>query len=784
MIAIAVYFVLANALLWGRGTHAQEEIQAICQYRLNCGGEKFVDISGRTWLPDDAYVSPSSVVHLNTNRTAPDTNSVQTMSSVILFSTQRYATRVQRSLVYRLPLTYPGMYELNLHFIEFFEAAALPGGRLFDLLVNGDYRSAIDIGSSVGLRQPLVKRFPVEITQDDGEVTVELIGLVRNPVISGLELLGPYDSSSAIFLAPHHNDERFTHAPKTLIPSENEMDQTLLVAGTPSFALKHIATGDFRPSDLQFSGIANTANHVFRIDRKREDATLKDFEQECAEICSSFENCTGFASRILPTAMYCIGLYTTGPPTSTNTITRSWYHTTRSTLEHNYMKMLPQSAITAQNPDSTEFDVVFQGTTRENQHGPHLVFSSFHSRRDRLFAMEHTSPKACFDHCLFLSECVGIVLYVDPDDVANKCCVGVSDVGVHRGAETVLGSLSFARLGRSVHDKTMLRNTTVHAATETSPSVATEKTSSTGDNDTDTNSSGAGSSADRISGAIIALGCGLILSVCITCWAIFRVKFKDRHSLISNRKDSTSSTSSVPWLWDSFDSILPQRKHRPKQQQDTVGSSAYDAVFNESAEPSRRINMLQHKAVSSQSTVSTVSNNAFDADNVAESSPVAQPGGHRRQAVSPTREYNRLWRHLSSDLGQSSEFDNVVPSPSRRNPFSGTLTVALSAQVPQQQQTCLQRSASEDGNAAYYGAAHVSADDTSGPQTARSADGSDVPILVSVTGNPSLVLLSSTHNGAFQATIRTTECIVLFQVVFTLTLWYCVRRLSRQELQG
>jgi hypothetical protein len=88
--------------------------------------------------------------------------------------------------VYQLPVPWRGNYQVNLYFAETCPCASEPGQRIFDVELEGRLARSVDIVAEAGWRRPHMVEFEAEVM--DGMLTIELLGVVRNPILSAIEV--------------------------------------------------------------------------------------------------------------------------------------------------------------------------------------------------------------------------------------------------------------------------------------------------------------------------------------------------------------------------------------------------------------------------------------------------------------------------------------------------------------------------------------------------------------------------------------------------------------------
>lgn len=414
------------------------------EYRINCGGVAFIDTYGRAWSNDDHFKLPTTAQRdAETDVEYADTDYLDQADAHLLYSRRRFAPRSARSVAYELPVKRSGHYIVLLHFIEFNARAAEPGGRVFDVLIQGTSRNTVDLGAAVGLRRLLTQSYSTTVPESHGAVQLELFGVVRPPVVSAIELFGPSES------IPDYDDDvsrTVSVAPVFEPPLEIETINAL----ASLYHLSHVGTGSKHGDDVMFSTIGAPDYYVFRIDEVRNMTSLRDFEQRCAERCTYTGGCYGFFVRILTSAMYCAGIQQIDTYVSTNTLTRSWARDLGTPPDTNGSTVastaLSRRAIEAAAGNTSDYRIAFEGRTAENGGGPWLVFTTSLARSEYSFGPLDGSLRGCADHCTFVVDCVGFVLSGDPDNVNHMSCLGLRTLGLRRGAVTHLSSVSYVQV--------------------------------------------------------------------------------------------------------------------------------------------------------------------------------------------------------------------------------------------------------------------------------------------------------------------------------------------------
>ncbi len=148
---------------------------------VNAGGGSFVDSSGNTWLAD---------VNYNTGNTFSTSNAISGSADGQPYQSERWDSETGQELMYSFPLT-PGEYTVRLHFAEIYSGTQQVGQRVFDVLIEGQtVLDNFDMVADSGYLTAIVKEFNVTLV--DGTLNIQLLHVVENPKISGIEIIeGP-----------------------------------------------------------------------------------------------------------------------------------------------------------------------------------------------------------------------------------------------------------------------------------------------------------------------------------------------------------------------------------------------------------------------------------------------------------------------------------------------------------------------------------------------------------------------------------------------------------------
>lgn len=163
-------------------------------YRVNAGGPAIAGSPG--WTADTA-AAPSAYTNAAAAYSAAETNTkpidlshVPAGTPAGLFASDRWDPSKGAAMQWNFPVPAPGAYTLNLYFTETDPAAYRNGLRKFGIEAEGvTLVDRQDIYSEVGKKAGLMKTFTVTVT--DGALDVNFIRIQNDPLVSGLEVIGP-----------------------------------------------------------------------------------------------------------------------------------------------------------------------------------------------------------------------------------------------------------------------------------------------------------------------------------------------------------------------------------------------------------------------------------------------------------------------------------------------------------------------------------------------------------------------------------------------------------------
>jgi hypothetical protein len=144
-------------------------------YRINCGGDKFADDSGRIWQADAYYQGGKAHDEWN------DTYATQNKH---LHLSWRYQDTLP--MRYAFPVA-AGKYKVRMHFSEHDTAVSDAGQRVFRILVNGNVLvDSLDVYKEVFGITALIKEFIVPSENDS--IVISFTKLKYQPFVAGIEV--------------------------------------------------------------------------------------------------------------------------------------------------------------------------------------------------------------------------------------------------------------------------------------------------------------------------------------------------------------------------------------------------------------------------------------------------------------------------------------------------------------------------------------------------------------------------------------------------------------------
>lgn len=155
--------------------------------RINAGGPQILGDADGNWLADNTNASTfANTGKIYSKNSAINMSAVPAYVPSQIFISERWDRGAAPDLKYQIPVT-PGNYEVRLYFAEIYAPMASVGKRVFDVEVEGQQLSSLDVFSEVGFRAALMKSF---VVASDAQLDIELKRISQNPAIKGIEIIG------------------------------------------------------------------------------------------------------------------------------------------------------------------------------------------------------------------------------------------------------------------------------------------------------------------------------------------------------------------------------------------------------------------------------------------------------------------------------------------------------------------------------------------------------------------------------------------------------------------
>jgi hypothetical protein len=159
-------------------------------YRINAGGGALAggwaaDTKNNPSAHSNASAAKSAVSSVST---AIDMSHASLLAGLPmqLFQTERYDDIGGTDMQWDFAVA-PGTYEVRLYFAETYAKAHKVGGRVFDVLIDGQLvLDNYDIFADVGANRAVMKSFTIT---SDGNIDIDFLRGVQNPSIKGLEIV-------------------------------------------------------------------------------------------------------------------------------------------------------------------------------------------------------------------------------------------------------------------------------------------------------------------------------------------------------------------------------------------------------------------------------------------------------------------------------------------------------------------------------------------------------------------------------------------------------------------
>lgn len=146
--------------------------------RVLCGGKAYTDSKGQQWQADYGY---------NEGTAGSNSATISGTADPTLYHYGRWNGDAAVPLTYSFPVA-NGTYHVNLYFAETSTGMMQKGARIFNVrMQNQLIFSDLDVYSLAGADTALVKG--ADITVMNGQIEVELDGVVQNPKVNAIEIL-------------------------------------------------------------------------------------------------------------------------------------------------------------------------------------------------------------------------------------------------------------------------------------------------------------------------------------------------------------------------------------------------------------------------------------------------------------------------------------------------------------------------------------------------------------------------------------------------------------------
>lgn len=175
--------------------------------RLTCGSEQWgpgfsndTDVFGRSWQADSDFIIPNLKQLVRVLSTANSVSGTDQQPNYFPMKLYQKAVTIGGNgvLEYKLPVDAKLDYLVWLHFAEIDSSVKKAGQRVFDVFINGNNATRLDIFAKVGSFAAHSWSYTVK-NLSSLTLTVKLVGVVGSPLLSGLEnyALVPRDLSTA-----------------------------------------------------------------------------------------------------------------------------------------------------------------------------------------------------------------------------------------------------------------------------------------------------------------------------------------------------------------------------------------------------------------------------------------------------------------------------------------------------------------------------------------------------------------------------------------------------------
>ena len=152
---------------------------------INCAAEEeYTDKKGRIWKKDREFQT-NQWGYVGGSAAMRDTElSISNTEDDNIYLNERYELEA-----YRIPLE-NGVYTVKLHFAETWGGISSDGERVYSVNIEGkEAFKDLDPFKEAGnhLNTAVVKE--IDVTIEDGELTIEFIANIQNPLINGIEII-------------------------------------------------------------------------------------------------------------------------------------------------------------------------------------------------------------------------------------------------------------------------------------------------------------------------------------------------------------------------------------------------------------------------------------------------------------------------------------------------------------------------------------------------------------------------------------------------------------------
>lgn len=239
-------------------------------YRINAGGPAIAALDGEIDWDADTSTQPSPFL-INNGGNRVSGYSVDTYTSEVnlsttpanVFHSERYAAAGTGGLIYSLPVTTPGVYEVRLYLGNGWNGTSSPGTRIFDVSLEGmiyPEMDDIDLSATYGHKVGTVISLEVEVT--DGSLDIHFIHGVENPLVNAIEILSSDTSASTLIAG---------------VEAEKQMEDSMMKAPSvsgqvypnpaSSFAYVEVSDPAINVKELQVFGYDGRLVKVYEAER-------------------------------------------------------------------------------------------------------------------------------------------------------------------------------------------------------------------------------------------------------------------------------------------------------------------------------------------------------------------------------------------------------------------------------------------------------------------------------------------------------------------------------------